>query len=617
MKRVMKAALGMSLGLLGGISACSSRARVDLTIEAAGPVMAPGETGAITLRVGNRGHDAAHGAEVTMVTPFFVNFARPVPPDCELRYQNFDPYLPEVLVCQLYETIAPGAQRTLSVPVDLAPGGARGRSSGSVLVLPASGSRDKEMALSDNQTQASVVRLHRAGEAPPSGNDVGIYLAGDEVPISVGSHTATTLTIGNAGPNATSAPTRVIYRTPFFTNIDHETPLPVGCEMRLTDDAPNIPEIVECGIPAKLKAGEEQRLRIPLTLVPDGPTGRQLGWGLAAPGASSDVDGFTEDNMVGIGMLMLTGPYASALGPDTEGTTLAGPPVRWSGEPPTVPSRGVDLVVSSDNLVVTPGTKATAAVRVVNRGNVATQSPARLVVVSPFYANIDRAALPAGCAVVVSNPLPNIPEVAECSIPAGLGPGEERTVELPLDVLSGGPTGLGVGTMFVGTGPSGVELFVLDNTSRFSVQRSAVEGRSLDARVDLWVSNDQPVLGPNQPRSVTLRYGNIGRLSTKAPSQLVYVTPFYVNVDRAMALPAGCRVQADHPDPLIPETVICTIPAGLGPGEERPLTLPLAWVPGGSAGQLVGKVSFVPGAGDLEIHEDDNLHDAKVIVVGK
>ncbi|WP_394830270.1 hypothetical protein LVJ94_27555 [Pendulispora rubella] len=616
MKRWTKAVFATSLGFLATAPACTSRARVDLSIDAASPFLAPGETGAMTLRVGNRGRDPAHGAEVTVVTPFFVNFARPVPPDCQLRYENPDPFLPEVLICQLNGTIAPGEEQSLAVPVTLAPGGPPGRNSGTVLVLPAAGSRDTETALSDNQTQASVLRLRQAGEAPPVGNPVGIYLAGDELPISVGSHSVTTLTVGNAGPNATSVPVRVIYRTPFFTNIDADTPLPAGCKMQLTDTAPNVPEIVECAVPADLKAGEEQRIRIPLALVADGPTGRQLGWGLAASSAPADADPFAGDNVHSIGVLMLTGPSASSLGPDTKGASLAGPPVRWTAEAPPVPSNGVDLAVSSDNVTVTPGSTASASFRVINRGNVATRAPARLAVVTPFYANAEREGLPPDCKVVVSNPQPNIPEVVECSIPAGVAPGQTVSLDLPLEVLPGGPVGLGAGAMFVAAGQGDVELSMLDNASRFSVQRSASPIEPLKDGVDLWVSNDQPVIGLNQPRSVTLRYGNIGRLPTHASSELVYVTPFYVNVDRSAPLPGGCRVQAEHRDPLIPETVVCAIPAGLIPGEERQLTLPLSQVPGGPAGSLAGKVSFVPGAGDTEVYGHDNMHDVNVIVVG-
>ncbi|WP_394825793.1 hypothetical protein [Pendulispora albinea] len=618
--RAVRISLFAAFALVSGGPACGPGAEVDLTINAQPPLLVPGETGVLTLRVGNRGRDAAQGAEVTVVTPFFVNFARPVPAECELRYENLDPFLPEVLICHVDGTIAPSTERELSVPVALVPGGPRGRNYGSAMVLPAAGSRDREMALADNLTAASVVRLRQVGEPPPAGNTVGIYLASNEVPISLGSRTTATLTIGNAGPNATSVPTRVIYRTPFFTNIDADVPLPPGCQMRLTDTAPNVPEIVECGVAAGLKPGEERELGIPLTLVAGGPTGMQLGFGLAAgTGGGPDVDPIGVDNAHPIHVLMLTGPRAESLGPDTPKTALAGQPARLGTPSPPPPADAVDLAVVTDNVAATPGTNIISTFRVTNRGNLTTQSPARLVVVPPFYFNVDRARLPAGCKVVVSNPQANIPEVAECIIPAGMAPGEQRSVDLPLDVLPGGPIGFMTGTMFVDPGENDVEGYIADNISIFGLHRSAVKSPPPREGVDLWVSTDQPALSVNAPRTVTVRYGNVGRRATQGPSELVYVTPFYVNVDRSAPLPAGCRVQEPHPDPLIPEIVLCSIPPGLEPGWERQLTLPIELEPGGPAGMLVGNVSLEPSAGgdaaDTEVNFNDNLHHATVIAV--
>ncbi|WP_394827961.1 hypothetical protein [Pendulispora albinea] len=123
------------------------------------------------------------------------------------------------------------------------------------------------------------------------------------------------------------------------------------------------------------------------------------------------------------------------------------------------------MAVASDSVAVSPGTTHTFSFRVTNRGNLTTRSPARLMVAPPFYFNINREELPAACKVAVSNPEPNIPEVAECSIPAGIAPGEQRTIDLPLDVLADGPSGLSTARVFVGTGEDDVEAYLGDRAS--------------------------------------------------------------------------------------------------------------------------------------------------------
>ncbi|OXM50360.1 hypothetical protein CFP71_28445 [Amycolatopsis thailandensis] len=279
---------------------------MDLAVTAGQVALAPGTTGTQTVTVVNNGSAATTGGtRVTYLTPAYVNIdrAKPLPAGCELRFEDQDPTVPEVLTCVLPAGLAPAAPVTIDVPVAVTTrarvtGVIRGR----VSALPVPGSADVEADPADNWTLAYLTATQPT-PALPEGNKVGLYLT-HAMPAQAKDGTSTlTITYGNVGPADTAGAVRVTVATPFYTNVDRAKPLPEGCAFQLEDPSPGIPEIVTCEVPA-LKVEQQRTLDVPLKAVDGGPKGIVLGPTIISPASSSDVDTDQTDNLDVAGVMV-------------------------------------------------------------------------------------------------------------------------------------------------------------------------------------------------------------------------------------------------------------------------------------------------------------------------
>ncbi|WP_416968183.1 hypothetical protein [Streptomyces sp. 4F14] len=126
--------------------------------------------------------------------------------------------------------------------------------------------------------------------------------------------------------------------------------------------------------------------------------------------------------------------------------------------------------------------------------------------------------------------------------------------------------------------------------------------------VDLSVKAEMVQQAPGTTGRQLLTVTNQGSVTT-GKALLTYVTPPYTNVDRATALPVGCAMRYENPDPTVPEVVTCVVPEGLGTGERQELAIPLAVTQRARiTGMVRGLVTVVPAADstDVEAAVNDN-----------
>ncbi|MFD7735009.1 hypothetical protein ACFV6F_32090 [Kitasatospora phosalacinea] len=129
-------------------------------------------------------------------------------------------------------------------------------------------------------------------------------------------------------------------------------------------------------------------------------------------------------------------------------------------------------------------------------------------------------------------------------------------------------------------------------------------GRTVDLAVRTELVQQTPGTTDTQQVTVT----NQGERTTGG-SLLTYVTPPYTNIDRDAPLPDGCTMRYQNLDPALPEVVTCVVPAGLGQGEDRTFSMPLAVTSRARLSGLIrGGVSVAPcpGSADTEANLNDN-----------
>ena len=107
----------------------------------------------------------------------------------------------------------------------------------------------------------------------------------------------------------------------------------------------------------------------------------------------------------------------------------------------------VDLYASTEVVQLRPNGTGTLTFTVGNYGPNATVGPVRVVVVMPFWANAVGTAAqpPAGFSFLNENKQPNVPEILEHVITDRLEPKQERTLQVPIELLPGGPRVPGIG----------------------------------------------------------------------------------------------------------------------------------------------------------------------------
>ncbi|WP_394825746.1 hypothetical protein [Pendulispora albinea] len=246
-------------------------------------------------------------------------------------------------------------------------------------------------------------------------------------------------------------------------------------------------------------------------------------------------------------------------------------------------------------------------VTVGNKG-AATTGGVQMTFVTPTYVNVDRQRpLPGNCAFLFEDQDSTVPEIVRCALP-DLAKGERRTVTIPLAVTRNAPPSILAGmAIALPQSPADHELSTQDNvaTTIVYIERS---GEEPPGTVDLFLAGDAPAVGGPLPSTQTFVVGNSAAQPTRGDVALTFSTPFFVNVDRARALPNGCAFRYQNSDPSIPEIVRCVLPPGLASGQPVTLRIPLVAVPGGPVGRVNGNgaVATAAGSPDSDIDRLDN-----------
>lgn len=249
-----------------------------------------------------------------------------------------------------------------------------------------------------------------------SGARVDLNIGYDEPEIDAGGTGTQTVTVTNAGVDATG-PAELTVTTPVFVAV---TALPRNCAFLYQDgDAGDatVPDVLRCTLPP---LDHDESVTVTFRLAVDANAAAGVTFGeatvLPAPG-SADVDQNLADNL-GWPSVLVTGAAPVRGGPSTGHVT--------------------DLFVTTDLPALAVGAPAPETLTVGNRGPQATTGPARLLLVTP---PLVRAAdpLPAGCGFRYDSPDPAAPQVIGCSIDAPLASGATAVVRVPLTVLFGSP----------------------------------------------------------------------------------------------------------------------------------------------------------------------------------
>ncbi|GAV45396.1 hypothetical protein [Streptomyces acidiscabies] len=278
---------------------------VDLSVKADIVQQAPGITGQQKITVTNQQGTTTGKTLLTYVTPPYTNIDRavPLPSGCVMRYQNLDPTVPEVVVCELPAGLGEKERTELSIPIDVTP---RARITGMVRgvvdAVPAEGSSDTDVNLNDNWMPA-YLSLTRPTPQTPDGNKTGLYLSVPMATLAEDGTAEVTSTYGNVGPAAGVGATQVTVVTPFAVNVDRDKPLPDGCAIALQEPFLGIPEIVVCTFPA-LAAKEQRTFTVPVRAASGGhAAGLLFGPALIAPASPEDVDPDQTDNVSSFAVL--------------------------------------------------------------------------------------------------------------------------------------------------------------------------------------------------------------------------------------------------------------------------------------------------------------------------
>ncbi|MER5300205.1 MULTISPECIES: hypothetical protein [Streptomyces] len=249
------------------------------------------------------------------------------------------------------------------------------------------------------------------------------------------------------------------------------------------------------------------------------------------------------------------------------------------------PAAPVDLALDVTNLSVAPQGSGKQTFTVVNQGKRATTEPGRLVYVTPTYFNF--ASVPKGCQRKLRNPDPLVPEIMECAVPKGLGPGKKFKVDFTLSATKTNLVGSVYGAALVSPDvEADPEMNFSDNYNvpDAAIRRSAPPNIT-GHRANVHLSYTSPAVAPDERAEQTFTYGNQGPDATVDPVRLVYVTPFFVNFSEK-PLPRACRLLLDDPDPLIPQVVECDRDRPLEAGRKGSYTFEITAVEGGPSGMV-------------------------------
>lgn len=267
--------------------------------------------------------------------------------------------------------------------------------------------------------------------AVAAGGRIDLSLYYDEPVIPAGGQGQQTLTVTNAGDNA-STPAELTVTTPVFVSLDPTRRLPTGCDFLYRDGDPDsaVPEVVRCTV-APLMHGQEHDFRFDLVADNAAAPGSTYGEAtlLPTPG-SPDIEQKMADN-------------------------LGWPSVVVSGSPTSVsaPATGhiTDVYLTTDLPAIALGHPKAETLTIGNRGPQATTGPVRVVVATPPLTRFDvDDPLPAGCGFLYDSTDPAAPELLRCTLAGPLPALGETTLPLPLIPVYGSPvqTSWGIADVF-------------------------------------------------------------------------------------------------------------------------------------------------------------------------
>ncbi|WP_370948739.1 hypothetical protein AB5J62_14605 [Amycolatopsis sp. cg5] len=248
--------------------------------------------------------------------------------------------------------------------------------------------------------------------APPRPD---LTLSSNALSVAPGAAGVQTLRVANVGSAEVTDPVTLTYVTPTYLNVDHDQPLPSGCEMRLTDPDPTIPEVVTCRIPGPIAAGKEVTVGIPVAATTRVRfVGRVRGMAMAAPtGADADLG----DNW-NYAQVVITRPT----------------PKLPDGNP-------VDLYLTNAVPAVSDGQPGKVTFTYGSKAPHEAKGDIRLTYVTPFYVNVDHAKpLPSGCKMRLTDRDPLVPEIVVCSLKP-LKAGKTGSLAIPVELVKGAPPG--------------------------------------------------------------------------------------------------------------------------------------------------------------------------------
>lgn len=241
---------------------------------------------------------------------------------------------------------------------------------------------------------------------------------------------------------------------------------------------------------------------------------------------------------------------------------------------PTSPSpeSGIDIYITFNSQGLDPAGLAPVEVFVGNGGNTDATDDVKVILITPFFANFDAALHlnPYFTQYIVRNPNPNIPEIAQLTIPkTKLTAGAKVSTTVNLTLVSGGPQLLDYVVGFVDPG-SNTELTLLNNEAvgTVAVPIQPLRTVPLGANVtNLYYTFLQPRVKAGATTQMQIYLGNKGPSTPKSDPVFSFVTPFHVKIDRndlAFQL-RNPTYYHDFPDPSIPDIVSFTVPRLLLP----------------------------------------------------
>jgi hypothetical protein len=239
------------------------------------------------------------------------------------------------------------------------------------------------------------------------------------------------------------------------------------------------------------------------------------------------------------------------------------PEMARSATVPTVSPEAVPTLAVSPNIVdvyvnacpvtfntSSPGGIGDVIVQVGNFGPNATLGPVKVLVGTPFFANIDQSRLPSGVTVLFQDPRPNVPEIAQITVPAGFAVGSTVTFSVPL-VLADTPMPIpNKGWAIANVDAVDVEANPGDNSTGYDVRMRQSSGAGPSGNpVNLFFTFMKPELTSGQTTNLPVTVGlKSGQL--QGDPVFTLVTPYLTRLNPSLLqpLPANTTIVFNPPN---------------------------------------------------------------------